>query len=80
MTVALGGHNLNTNNDANLVTLQSKEFYIHPKYSSKTFPDDIALIKLPVSVAVTGKSRTIRLFELFITFLLNLDLKLVFAR
>ena len=59
MTVALGGHNLNTNNDINLVTLQSKEFYIHPKYCSKTFPDDIALIKLPVSVAFTGKSGTL---------------------
>ncbi|XP_046447987.1 brachyurin-like isoform X1 [Daphnia pulex] len=63
VTVVLGGHNLNINN-ADTVTLQSKEFYIHPKYSSQTFPDDIALIKLPVNVVFTARIRSVVLADL----------------
>lgn len=54
VTVVLGAHNVSAANEQYRVSLQSTEYYIHPKYSSKTFTDDIALIRLPISVTLTG--------------------------
>lgn len=54
MTVVLGAHNLSAVSEPYRISLKSTEFHIHPKYSSETFPDDIGLIKLPVSVTLSG--------------------------
>ncbi|KAI9563420.1 hypothetical protein GHT06_010883 [Daphnia sinensis] len=64
VTVVLGAHNLSAVSEPYRISLQSTEFYIHPKYSSETFPDDIGLIKLPVSVTFSARIRPVVLTDL----------------
>lgn len=64
VTVVLGAHNLSAVSEPYRISLKSTEFHIHPKYSSETFPDDIGLIKLPLSITLSARIRPVVLADL----------------
>ena len=53
VSVTLGAHNLSAA-EPSRVTIQSDQIHLHPNYSSSVQYDDIALVKLPTSVNVSG--------------------------
>lgn len=53
VSVTLGAHNLSAA-EPSRVTIKSDQIHLHPNYSSIAQYDDIALVKLPTSVNVSG--------------------------